>query len=292
MKSLLVLVLFLNVDPSFSQNCKTNDGLICIFPFVYRGNKYSSCTNADWGSNFWCPTNDVVNGVYMENSNNYGICHSNCPRQPTPDQPLPTPTFPPIKTTAANITVSPLPSTIQNGTITPSNIRTPKPLTDNVTVSPLPSTIQNGTITPSNIRTPKPPTDNVTCSLLLTTIEEETIAPNVTERCLTVDDRECQFPIIIGNTSISMCISIGLGDGVYFCPVHTLPDGMATPDSLSVLGICKPDCPRLIPMPIAITEDMSSTPDINKTPQFGTLPPNTPFPITTATTTMNTITTT
>ncbi|XP_071746851.1 uncharacterized protein [Lepeophtheirus salmonis] len=89
-----------------------------------------------------------------------------------------------------------------------------------------------------------------------------------------------------------MCISIGLGDGVYFCPVHTLPDGMATPDSLSVLGICKPDCPRLIPMPIAITEDMSSTPDINKTPQFGTLPPNTPFPITTATTTMNTITTT
>ncbi|CAB4069437.1 unnamed protein product [Lepeophtheirus salmonis] len=239
------------------SNCKTEDGSICIFPFVYQGNKYSSCTNANFGPLFWCPTNDVVNGVYMENSNNYGICRSNCPRQPTPDQ----------------LTVTPLPSTIQNGTITPSNIRTPKPLTDNVTVSPLPSTIQNGTITPSitvsplpstiqngtitpsNIRTPKPPTDNVTRSLLLTTIEEETIAPNVTERCLTVDDRECQFPIIIGNTSI-----------IY-----------------QFLGICKPDCPRLIPMPIAITEDMNSTPDINKTPQFGTPPPNTPFPIQTAT---------
>jgi hypothetical protein len=29
----------------------------CVFPFTYRGVKYTSCTNADYGAKYWCATN-------------------------------------------------------------------------------------------------------------------------------------------------------------------------------------------------------------------------------------------
>jgi hypothetical protein len=33
------------------------DNSACVFPFTYRGVKYTSCTNADYGAKYWCATN-------------------------------------------------------------------------------------------------------------------------------------------------------------------------------------------------------------------------------------------
>ncbi|XP_040580047.1 uncharacterized protein [Lepeophtheirus salmonis] len=54
--------------------CKTLEGIDCIFPFVYQGTSYSSCTNADYGSTFWCATAVGPGNVYTS----YGSCSAEC----------------------------------------------------------------------------------------------------------------------------------------------------------------------------------------------------------------------
>ncbi|CAB4058561.1 MMP9 [Lepeophtheirus salmonis] len=54
--------------------CKTVDGVYCVFPFVYQGTSYNSCTNADYGSTFWCATAVGTGNVVTS----YGTCSTDC----------------------------------------------------------------------------------------------------------------------------------------------------------------------------------------------------------------------
>jgi len=61
-------------DPS--QDCKTNYGVDCVFPFKYGGRTYYECTK-DYSSTYWCATkvgrnNQVIPGQW-------GACKVGCP---------------------------------------------------------------------------------------------------------------------------------------------------------------------------------------------------------------------
>jgi hypothetical protein len=38
------------------QDCKTVDGVGCIFPFIYGGEQYCKCSTKGWAGRAWCPT--------------------------------------------------------------------------------------------------------------------------------------------------------------------------------------------------------------------------------------------
>ncbi|CAB4058557.1 unnamed protein product [Lepeophtheirus salmonis] len=61
-------------SPTTAGGCQTVDGVNCIFPFVYQGTTYSNCTNADFGSTFWCATAVGTGNVYTT----YGVCSPGC----------------------------------------------------------------------------------------------------------------------------------------------------------------------------------------------------------------------
>ena len=60
------------------MDCKTNGGDVgrqCVFPFIYKGTTYSSCTNA--GEDFyWCSTKVDESGNHV--SGEWGNCNSDC----------------------------------------------------------------------------------------------------------------------------------------------------------------------------------------------------------------------
>ncbi|CAF2743281.1 unnamed protein product [Lepeophtheirus salmonis] len=95
MKSLLVLLILFQLDSSFAKRnraCTTALGIRCMFPFIYKGQRYSSCTNVDSrNGRFWCPIFLNRDGVFPERSLHFGYCRRNCLRQKRPDQIL-TPT--------------------------------------------------------------------------------------------------------------------------------------------------------------------------------------------------------
>ena len=67
-------VKILITSPNF---CQTKQGINCTFPFVYYGNKYSSCTK-DFSTNgeAWCATNVTKNGLVLYS--NFEDCMPDC----------------------------------------------------------------------------------------------------------------------------------------------------------------------------------------------------------------------
>jgi len=65
------------------DNCFTvdkNPNVPCVFPFTYRGIKYTGCTRvSDKAGKRWCATNVDENGFYINNSKQYGYCEEDCP---------------------------------------------------------------------------------------------------------------------------------------------------------------------------------------------------------------------
>merc|ERR1712038_2117912 len=55
--------------------CKTNDGDLCQFPFVYDGKKYDYCTKAD-SSRLWCSTR--TDNANKHQTGNWGYCTNSC----------------------------------------------------------------------------------------------------------------------------------------------------------------------------------------------------------------------
>eukprot|EP00096_Caligus_rogercresseyi_P013896 TRINITY_DN647_c0_g1_i14.p1 TRINITY_DN647_c0_g1~~TRINITY_DN647_c0_g1_i14.p1 ORF type:complete len:313 (+),score=3.49 TRINITY_DN647_c0_g1_i14:40-978(+) len=62
-----------------SSGCATTNGKNCVFPFMYNGVSYSTCTTVDFGNNAWCATSLTSSGE----SNAYGLCSSSCPLETT-----------------------------------------------------------------------------------------------------------------------------------------------------------------------------------------------------------------
>ncbi|CAB4059020.1 MMP9 [Lepeophtheirus salmonis] len=57
-----------------SNVCATLRGSKCVFPFMYNGVTYNSCTTVDFGSTKWCATSVDAS----LNQLTYGICGSSC----------------------------------------------------------------------------------------------------------------------------------------------------------------------------------------------------------------------
>jgi len=67
------------------NECKTTSGPVvnkkCVFPFIWRGKKYETCTNVGRKNKgkFWCPTSTGDINV-TKSSKTWGFCSDDCPR--------------------------------------------------------------------------------------------------------------------------------------------------------------------------------------------------------------------
>ena len=48
-------------------NCRTSSGngkgRPCVFPFMYKGKRYTACTKVDNGNTEWCATSTAMSGM-------------------------------------------------------------------------------------------------------------------------------------------------------------------------------------------------------------------------------------
>ena len=64
------------------EECKTTNGKTCVFPFIYKGVKYSGCTIVGRGGTPWCSTVTDKDGNYIEHPTKFltwGNCDQHCP---------------------------------------------------------------------------------------------------------------------------------------------------------------------------------------------------------------------
>ena len=55
--------------------CKTDEGVRCIFPYIYKGVIYNECTDID-ADGHWCSTGNYANGTCIEEDRAY--CGEDC----------------------------------------------------------------------------------------------------------------------------------------------------------------------------------------------------------------------
>ena len=63
------------------EECKTTNGKTCVFPFIYKGVRYSGCTTVGSGGTPWCSTVTDKDGNYIEHPTKFltwGNCDQNC----------------------------------------------------------------------------------------------------------------------------------------------------------------------------------------------------------------------
>ena len=66
---------FLKLD--CGRSCGTNIGYCCVFPFTYKGKKYTSCTTAG-STKHWCAYAVDSSGVYHSGSGKWDYCKDGC----------------------------------------------------------------------------------------------------------------------------------------------------------------------------------------------------------------------
>ena len=64
-------------NPPNPLGCKTEQGTNCVFPFIFKGFKYSVCTTVENGETPWCSTRTDTEGNYDDNF--WGNCAQDCP---------------------------------------------------------------------------------------------------------------------------------------------------------------------------------------------------------------------
>ena len=61
--------------------CKTNGGPVqnqpCVFPFIYKGENFSSCTEKKFEYVPWCATETDTEGKFIDDK--WGYCEEGCP---------------------------------------------------------------------------------------------------------------------------------------------------------------------------------------------------------------------
>ena len=86
----------ISADPGGgSPGCVADNGKACVFPFTFRGEKFSGCTTQfDDTGVAWCSTK-TAGGVHVAGQGEWGYCPPVCPRHtPSPTSPT-SPTSPP-----------------------------------------------------------------------------------------------------------------------------------------------------------------------------------------------------
>merc|ERR1711973_210208 len=77
-----------------SAGCWTSSGAMvnarCIFPFIYKGETYNSCTTAGGFSKPWCSTATTTTGQHINGY--WGDCGAGCPTETTTVTTTPAPT--------------------------------------------------------------------------------------------------------------------------------------------------------------------------------------------------------
>ncbi len=58
--------------------CQTDEGILCIFPYIYKGLMYYGCTDID-ADGHWCSTGNYANGTNIEDD--WGYCGEDCLHQ-------------------------------------------------------------------------------------------------------------------------------------------------------------------------------------------------------------------
>ena len=79
----------LNKQLPFSD-CKTirvissfnpDPGKKCIFPFIYKDEKFNGCTQEDYNGTYWCPTELLADGSIQKSSSKWGTCENKCHKE-------------------------------------------------------------------------------------------------------------------------------------------------------------------------------------------------------------------
>lgn len=82
MESSQFSLIVLTVGLAAARGCFTTDrspNVPCVFPFIYQGKTYDECTrDSDPEGKRWCATKVDDDGLYIENSGQYGYCSQQC----------------------------------------------------------------------------------------------------------------------------------------------------------------------------------------------------------------------
>ena len=68
-------------DLRFKPKCKTRGDQLCVFPFIYEGKTYKTCTKDGVRpeDDPWCPFKTNSNNEFS--TNNWGYCSENCEKE-------------------------------------------------------------------------------------------------------------------------------------------------------------------------------------------------------------------
>ena len=64
---------------SGSNECTTEDGVKCIFPYYYEGEKTTACRQTWRDIKPWCATRVDENDAFIDDSSAWDWCASTCP---------------------------------------------------------------------------------------------------------------------------------------------------------------------------------------------------------------------
>ena len=110
------------------SECKTQNGTACVFPFFYKGVKYSGCTTVDNRETPWCST--LTDGDVNYIDHYWGNCAQDCTTTTTTSTTTTTTTKTTTTTTTTNATITTItttatPTTTITTTTTSSSIQNP-----------------------------------------------------------------------------------------------------------------------------------------------------------------------
>nr|XP_040577334.1 uncharacterized protein PB18E9.04c-like isoform X4 [Lepeophtheirus salmonis] len=188
--------------------CRTTDGKKCVFPFIYSGVSYNSCTDADNGGVNWCATSLYPSKEALEYANCQSSCESATKTTPDPSSKC--------KTTDGQTCIFPF---IYSGVSYDS-------CTD----------VQNGGVKwcATSLYSTKEANAYANCDPSCEDNKPTTVQPG--SACKTTDGQSCIFPFIYSGVSYDSCTDV-LNGGVKWCATS-----LYSTKEANAYANCDPSC--------------------------------------------------
>nr|XP_040577335.1 uncharacterized protein PB18E9.04c-like isoform X5 [Lepeophtheirus salmonis] len=188
--------------------CRTTDGKKCVFPFIYSGVSYNSCTDADNGGVNWCATSLYPSKEALEYANCQSSCESATKTTPDPSSKC--------KTTDGQTCIFPF---IYSGVSYDS-------CTD----------VQNGGVKwcATSLYSTKEANAYANCDPSCEDNKPTTVQPG--SACKTTDGQSCLFPFIYSGVSYDSCTDVQNG-GVKWCATS-----LYSTKEANAYANCDPSC--------------------------------------------------